>query len=56
MYKVMACPHDTPWHPHDCFFRKSFGRSDIAHDFLRHHLPVELLDEIDLATLEAVPV
>lgn len=40
-----------PGNPHDCFFRESFGRSEIARDFLRHHLPVGLLDDIDLATL-----
>ncbi|WP_295450681.1 Rpn family recombination-promoting nuclease/putative transposase [uncultured Thiodictyon sp.] len=38
--------------PHDAFFRESFGRREIAQDFLRHHLPRELLAEIDLDTLE----
>ena len=38
--------------PHDTFFRESFGRREIALDFLRHHLPAELLAEIDLETLE----
>jgi hypothetical protein len=38
--------------PHDTFFRENFGRREIAEDFLRHHLPTELLAEIDLATLE----
>ena len=37
--------------PHDSFFREGFGRTEIAQDFLRHHLPAALLDEIDLATL-----
>jgi hypothetical protein len=37
--------------PHDRFFRASFGRRDIAGDFLRHHLPGELLAGIDLDTL-----
>jgi predicted transposase YdaD len=37
--------------PHDRFFRESFGRRDIAQDFLRHQLPQELLVEIDLETL-----
>ena len=39
--------------PHDTFFRESFGRREIAVDFLRHHLPPELLAEIDLETLES---
>jgi len=38
--------------PHDTFFRESFGRREIAGDFLRHHLPAELLAAIDLGTLE----
>ncbi len=38
--------------PHDAFFRESFGRWEIALDFLRHHLPPELLAAIDLDTLE----
>ena len=38
--------------PHDTYFRESFGRREIALDFLRHHLPPELLAEIDLETLE----
>jgi predicted transposase/invertase (TIGR01784 family) len=38
--------------PHDAYFRESFGRREIAEDFLRQHLPAEILAEIDLATLE----
>ncbi len=38
--------------PHDAFFRESFGRREIAVDFLRCQLPTALLDEIDLGTLE----
>ena len=37
--------------PHDRFFRESFGRREIAQDFLRHQLPADLLPEIDLETL-----
>jgi predicted transposase YdaD len=37
--------------PHDRFFRESFGRRDIARDFLRHHRPGELLAQLDLETL-----
>lgn len=38
--------------PHDAFFRESFGRREIAQDFLRHHLPTQLLAQIDLDTLD----
>ncbi|WP_295447099.1 Rpn family recombination-promoting nuclease/putative transposase [uncultured Thiodictyon sp.] len=38
--------------PHDAFFRESFGRREIAQDFLRHYLPASLLARIDLGTLE----
>ncbi|WP_295447191.1 Rpn family recombination-promoting nuclease/putative transposase [uncultured Thiodictyon sp.] len=38
--------------PHDAFFRESFGRREIAQDFLRHHLPSRLLATIHLDTLE----
>lgn len=38
--------------PHDAFFRESFGRREIAVDFLRCQLPPALLEDIDLATLE----
>ena len=38
--------------PHDRYFRESFGRLDVARDFLRQQLPPALLAEIDLDTLE----
>jgi hypothetical protein len=34
---------DTLANPHDACFRKSFGRREIAQDFLRQQLPEELL-------------
>ena len=43
---------DNIANPHDAFFRESFGRREIAQDFLRHHLPAPLLAVIDLETLE----
>ncbi|WP_157818087.1 Rpn family recombination-promoting nuclease/putative transposase [Candidatus Thiodictyon syntrophicum] len=43
---------DTSPPPTTPNFRESFGRREIAVDFLRHHLPAELLAEIDLETLE----
>ena len=38
--------------PHDAFFRESFGRREIAVDFLRQQPPAEALAEVDLGTLE----
>jgi predicted transposase/invertase (TIGR01784 family) len=38
--------------PHDAYFRESFGRSEIASDFLRVHLPAAVFAEIDLDSLE----
>jgi predicted transposase/invertase (TIGR01784 family) len=38
--------------PHDAFFRESFGRREVAEDFLRQHLPAALLAEVELRTLE----
>ncbi|WP_295389695.1 Rpn family recombination-promoting nuclease/putative transposase [uncultured Thiodictyon sp.] len=38
--------------PHDAFFRESFGRREVAADFLRQQLPAQLLDDVDLGTLE----
>ena len=37
--------------PHDCFFRESFGRREIAQDFLQHYLPAAIRAEVDLRTL-----
>ena len=38
--------------PHDIYFRESFTRREIAQDFLRWHLPAELLEFVDLDSLE----
>ena len=38
--------------PHDVYFRESFTRREIAQDFLRWHLPAELLEFVDLDSLE----
>ncbi|WP_416274713.1 Rpn family recombination-promoting nuclease/putative transposase [Lamprobacter sp.] len=37
---------------HDVYFRESFTRREIAQDFLRWHLPAELLACVDLDSLE----
>jgi hypothetical protein len=38
--------------PNDRYFRESFGRLEIAPDFLLQNLPATLLAEIDCTTLE----
>jgi predicted transposase/invertase (TIGR01784 family) len=37
---------------HDGFTRELFSRLDIATDFLRHYLPPEIVDGLDLSTVE----
>ena len=43
---------DAIANPHDTYFRESFGRCEIAKDFLRVYLPQEVLTEVDLDSLE----
>jgi hypothetical protein len=38
--------------PHDVYFRERFTRREIAQNFLRWHLPAELLAFVDLDSLE----
>ncbi|MGH9835071.1 MAG: Rpn family recombination-promoting nuclease/putative transposase [Blastocatellia bacterium] len=38
--------------PHDKFFKATFGRLDVAADFLAHYLPPEVAAALDLTTLE----
>ncbi|MBK5929958.1 Rpn family recombination-promoting nuclease/putative transposase [Halochromatium salexigens] len=38
--------------PHDVYFRERFTRREIAQDFLRQQLPAELLEVVDLESLE----
>ncbi|WP_200252089.1 Rpn family recombination-promoting nuclease/putative transposase [Lamprobacter modestohalophilus] len=38
--------------PHDVYFRESFTRREIAQDFLRQQLPAELLEVVELDSLE----
>lgn len=38
--------------PHDAVFKHFLGKPEIATDFLRQHLPGEILALLDLATLE----
>ena len=41
--------------PHDQVFRQTFGQIEVAAGYFRHNLPKELLEHIDLETLERVP-
>ncbi|MCF8003021.1 MAG: Rpn family recombination-promoting nuclease/putative transposase [Chromatiaceae bacterium] len=38
--------------PHDVYFRERFTRREIAQDFLRQQRPAELLEVVDLDSLE----
>ena len=37
--------------PHDHFFRATFGRTEVARDFLQHYLPERVRAILDLSTL-----
>ncbi|WP_207191837.1 Rpn family recombination-promoting nuclease/putative transposase [Halochromatium roseum] len=50
--RVKSTPMDEINNPHDVYFRESFTRREIAQDFLRQHLPAELLEVVDLDSLE----
>src|SRR6056297_440141 len=38
-------------HPHDHYFKNTFGQKEIARDFLESYLPKEILNILDLNTL-----
>ncbi len=44
--------HKKPNKPHDEFFKASFGRRDIAMEYLQQMLPTELRQDLDLERLE----
>ncbi len=41
--------------PHDHLFRQTFGQPEVAAGYFRHNLPEEVLEHIDLETLERIP-
>jgi hypothetical protein len=41
----------VPTNPHDHFFKAVFTRPEAAGDFLRHYLPPEIIQHLDLARL-----
>lgn len=45
---------EKPRHPHDHFFRQSFGMPEVALDYLRNFLPAELADKLQLDAIERV--
>lgn len=45
---------NKPSKPHDEFFKATFGRLDIAYDYLLQFLPAAVLNELDLTALERV--
>ncbi len=38
--------------PHDKFFKETFGNLAVAKDFLRNYLPQNIVDIVDINTLE----
>ena len=38
-------------HPHDHYFKNTFGQKEIARDFLESYLPREIVNILDLNTL-----
>jgi predicted transposase/invertase (TIGR01784 family) len=38
--------------PHDHFFKDLFSRREAARDFLQNYLPVEIVNLLDLSSLE----
>ena len=38
-------------HPHDHYFKNTFGKKEIARDFLESYLPREIVNILDLNTL-----
>ena len=38
-------------HPHDHYFKNTFGKEEIARDFLESYLPNEIVKTLDLNTL-----
>lgn len=45
---------EKPRHPHDHFFRQTFGIPEIAKDYLRNFLPTQLAQQIQLDSIERV--
>ncbi len=38
--------------PHDKFFKETFGKVEVARDFFSNYLPQNILNIIDLDTIE----
>lgn len=45
---------EKPRHPHDHFFRQSFGLPEVALDYLRNFLPSELAKKLHFEAIERV--
>lgn len=45
---------EKPRHPHDHFFRQSFGLKEVAIDYLRNFLPLSLSEKLQFETIERV--
>ena len=38
--------------PHDKFFKETFGRVEVARDFLRNYLPAPVLTQLNLSQIQ----
>lgn len=51
-YGILAAIANEPINPHDAFFKQYLSHPQVATDFLRQHLPVEVLQMLDLTQLD----
>lgn len=45
---------NEPVNPHDAFFKQYLSHPQVATDFLRHHLPAAVVQQVDLAHLHLI--
>ncbi|MEZ4725595.1 MAG: Rpn family recombination-promoting nuclease/putative transposase [Caldilineaceae bacterium] len=45
---------NEPINPHDAFFKQYLSHPQVATDFLRHHLPATVVQQVDLAHLHLI--
>lgn len=53
MFKIHP-PMEKPRHPHDYFFRQSFGIPEVALDYLRNFLPPMLASKLNFDAIERI--
>lgn len=53
-YGILSTMVNEPINPHDAFFKQYLSHPQVATDFLRHHLPAAVAQQVDLAHLQLV--